>query len=235
MSTRLYVSSRIGGPLQVAPNGSTDWDVTPSPVPVLRLADHKVANGALTNFSGAETSASVVTVLCAVLVSPFLAAQTISGTFKGQARFSESNAAADMMVHAVVRLVDGDGAHKSYLYNTKPDSLASEFSTSARNARIPESSPGSLTSQDAVDGDMLVVELGAKVFETSATSRTATLSLLDSNGTDLPEDQTTTTANDPWIEFSANLSWLFTGNQNLIVDEWPYDTSVPIVGQTWPR
>jgi hypothetical protein len=55
------------------------------------------------------------------------------------------------------------------------------------------------------DGDRLVVEFGGG----RALSWTGdfAISFGDNSGTDLPEDDTTTAANNPWLEFSMTIAW----------------------------
>lgn len=151
-------------------------------------------------------------------VSGPLAAGAISGTLKGQIRGVESATAADAGLAIAVRLVKNDGTdYGSPLYligatPAAPDLLGGvwEFpittKTNRQFADSVESANITLTSQTATSGDRLVIEVGQRNVSTSAV-RTVTLVFGDDSGTDLPEDATTTAANNPWIEFSQTLSF----------------------------
>ena len=141
-------------------------------------------------------------------VSAPLTAQSISGTFKGQVRAVEGgtgtfNAVAQIKVY----LIDGTtGAIKSTLYGGYTGALASEFFTSnLTNRKMPLGGSVALTSQTAVAGDRILVILGARFYALAGVSYQ--LALISASSTDLPEDETTTTASMPWLEFSQNISF----------------------------
>src|ERR1043166_2545424 len=140
-----------------------------------------------------------------------LETQTISGTIKGQMRGSESNAGANATLGLAVKLVQPGGTDRSVLLaQTASDSATAghELTTVLTNMSFQdaaESASLSLTSQNATRGDYLVIEWGIRTANTT-TARTVTLSYGNDNATDLPEDTSTTTANNPWWELSATLT-----------------------------
>lgn len=146
-------------------------------------------------------------------VSKPIGAQTITGTIKGQARALESSTSNNQMARLLVYVVSGDGATvRGILYNgadtQQGSNPASEFNTALRNAKFPWASetPWNLTSVTAQNGDRIVFEWGANKENFSATGRTVTINFGDNSGTDLAEDETTTTANNPWVEFSQTIT-----------------------------
>ncbi len=145
-----------------------------------------------------------------------LAAQTISGTVKVQMRGSESNAGANATGATAIKIIKPDGTDRSVLLaQTASDSatVGNEFKTSLTNAtfkNVAEIAAMILTPQTSTAGDYLVIELGFRSATT--TPRTVNLSYGDNSSTDLPEDTTTTTANNPWVEFSADIPLLHTGS-----------------------
>ncbi len=145
-----------------------------------------------------------------------IAAQTISGTVKCQMRGSESNAGANATPAIAVKLIKPDGTDRSVLLiQTASDSatVGNEFKTTLTNAtfkNVAEIAAMTLTPQTATAGDYLVIELGFRSATT--TQRTVNLSYGDNSATDLLEDTTTTAANNPWVEFSADIPLLHTAS-----------------------
>jgi hypothetical protein len=166
--------------------------------------------------TGLDNQAAVHDVLMAQFISEPLAAQTISGTIRAVVQVNESNTAANMrsQMHAWVMAPDGSSRGTLTTFNTA--ALSSEWSTTVTSRFFPLGSTGTtVTNVNAVDGDRIVVELGARIHDTSATVYSGTLRIGDhrfnSPGTDwdLPSNQTdTTTTKNGWIEFSANLTFL---------------------------
>jgi hypothetical protein len=260
MATRLYPAHDF--PIGLSPAYSSSWDVT-SGAARYRLDTALEANSSvnsLTNVKGAI--AGPVNVLVAQFCLPGLAAQTIDGTLKGQFRFSESSVSADASVQTVVRVWDPYtqsfrgtllAAH-SAATNGSAGTQGYEISTTITNRKIPSGWSGSgdtLSSVVASLGDWLVVEIGARVGEVAATTRTITLSATQTPGnSDLSEDETTTTTSlNTWLEFSDTLTF------HPVVRGWQGNSAshfglrylpvfgapggggapVPTTGQIWPR
>lgn len=176
-----------------------------------------------------------------------LIAQTISGTLKGRLAVQENSTSANFTAQLKAYVVDSSGAIKSTLYGGYTGSAVSEFSTSKQNREFPKGSSVALTSQTAAAGDRIMVVVGVRAYSTAAYG--ALLHYFDGvvGGTDLPEDETATSGN-PWIEFSADLTFLtdvtLTDFQELVIDPddgiWKLGSgggggAVPTTGQIWPR
>jgi hypothetical protein len=204
MATRIYLPS--SGTALVSPAFDGAWDVTTGADRLWAAAGQQ--NTAMATKSTAETSASVVNVLSRqYLVGP-LTAQTVGGTIKGQIRCSEANADADYRIQLVVRAVSSDGVTvRGTLRAADTEALSSEFHTSLRNITVPLASlsPQALSSVVVSDGDWLVIEIGYRSHNTHTTSRAGSFRYGDVATSDLPEDETTTTDLNPWIEFSGDL------------------------------
>ena len=135
-------------------------------------------------------------------VSNPIAGQSISGTVKGQVLADETSANTDGVTAIIIYLVDSTGTYKSTLRAlTYPALSGNEFALTETNRYIPVST--SLTTQTASNGDRIVVEFG--VYSYKKNTAIAYLVFGDNNATDLPEDQTTVTQNNPWIEFSQDI------------------------------
>jgi hypothetical protein len=92
-----------------------------------------------------------------------------------------------------------------------PDALVSEFPPAYswedhRANRFLPPAGTLLTDVTCQDGDILVIEIGARSFNPNNQSHS--IEIGDASASDLPEDETTTSQFSPWIEFSANLQWV---------------------------
>ena len=207
MPTRIY--SRTGIAPAVIP---TTWLFANQINPVT-VAGTTVLNDGSAMTSKAEATAVTspnVRAMGRTVWGP-LAAQTISGTIRGQMRGAENNIGANATLALAVKLIQPNGADRATLLaQTASDSATvgnelvlttltnAQFKNAAEVALIP------LTSQTAQAGDYLVIEWGFRSATTTA--RTITLSYGNNSATELPQDTTTTTANTPWWEFSQTLS-----------------------------
>jgi hypothetical protein len=159
-----------------------------------------------------------------------LAAQTISGTVKGQLIGLESNAAADGTPAIGIRVIAPDASTvrgTALAVTARTLDANNEYpTTTAANRTLAASA--ALSSVSVTAGDYLVIEIGWRENSASA-NRSVTQTFGDVNGaTDLPEDQTTTgTTSDPWIEFSGNI--LPATQKLLLKDSAPV---VPVTGIT---
>lgn len=141
--------------------------------------------------------------------SPPLAAQTISGTVKGQVMAQESLIGSDCYTAARLYVMGQDGTVRGVLRELLPQATITgglEFATTTTNRKIFRN--GTLTSVVCLDGDQLVFELG---WRCGATTGTAGFVITNKGIADLPEDETTTTTGlNSWIEFSSGIQYLDT-------------------------
>jgi hypothetical protein len=142
-------------------------------------------------------------------ISEALAAQTISGTVKSIIRCSESNVAADFRSQLSIRVVSGDGGTvRGTLLALDESTLSNEWATSLTNRKFPLNWSGAgvtLSSVTVQNGDRIVVEVGYRAHNTSATSYTGNVEAGDSAAQDCVENETDVLQYNPWIEFSQNL------------------------------
>lgn len=143
-------------------------------------------------------------------ISGKLAAQIISGaTLKGQIRGLESHTAANGTVAICAYIVSKDDSLCGFLINTSAsDGTATppELAAALTNRQFQdgaEATPLSLATVEVPEEGYLVVEIGIR--ENTTTARSYDLSVGNNSATDLPEDNTTTAANNPWIEISQTL------------------------------
>lgn len=208
MATRFYFGQLITAPALAF---SAAWSAPGSTPQRARMRTVKrqaaLSTAPFVNTSS-ETTAAILNKLNVQLIARLGAAQTITGTVKGYALFSESDTAQDCRVQCEIRVIAEDGTVRGTLLAADAGALSSEFVTAPTNRRIPLlAATNTLTSVNAQAGDFLVVEIGHRTHVASATSYNVTLRWHDDPATgDLPEDETSTsTTLAPWIEFSQNL------------------------------
>jgi hypothetical protein len=208
MATRLYLARELRPPGQVVtPNGG--WEKTTGAL-LARLEQRKSALfGSLsTTISGNGTSGND-TLLGQWISSPLDVNQNIGGggaTFRGQMRMNESSGSLDARVQCIVYVIQSDlTTVRGTLLAMDASGLSHEFNTSLRNISIPLGGSAATTTVNALAGDRIVVEIGFRQHATF--SANGVMSTRDDAGTDLAVDETTTTANDPWVEFSDNITF----------------------------
>jgi len=204
MATRLYFSTVAGN---VSPTFDASWGVTGSAV--RRMLDTvKVTAFETRSVNLGGSIAGPLDVLVAQYVSaPLSGDQTISGAIKGQLRALENSTLFDARMQCVIWIRKTDGTNRGTLVASDTSALASEFATTLTNREVPLGSPVTPTSVAALDTDRIVVEVGYRKHEVAANNRTVDMHLGAPSGTDLAEDETTTTANVPWIEFADTLTF----------------------------
>lgn len=230
------------------------WDATTS-FTTGRLDTVGVKHSVQYALALAETTSSRQSRVWVQFQSEALKAQTIAGYLKGQIQAMVSNAAMDAAIQAHVRVVDPvTNTTRGVLW--APDKTFTtmgaagtenyEVDTTKTNRKCPAGWSGSgvaLSSVDALDGDILVIELGFRYVNTVATSYTGTLYLGGYPADDLPEDETTTATGTAWMEFSQTLQFLSTEvveqlelSVVKVPELWPQEGAPPPrVGQIWPR
>lgn len=212
MATRFYLPST--GTPSIGPAFGAGWEVTTN-ADRGNLVTARISS-AMTNKDGAG-DAGVADQLLRQYVSAALAAQTLSGTIKGVMRCA-SNVTNVGVGAPAFRLAkcNSDGSVVTEILGVTVSPLAATNAppatsgTTLTNRRL-ETSPSdtfviSFSDTTIEAGDRLIVELGYK-DNTTDTGRFVRISFGDDSAIDLPEDETTTTADNPWVEFSANITF----------------------------
>lgn len=212
MATRFYLSSERS---QFTPTFDGSWEDTSLPLsvsPRFSSSPTKRNTPWLVRDNTETSSSSTLDALVGQFVSEPLAAQNISGDVKGVIRAMQSTADSDMRAQMVIRVLSYDfQTVRGTLLAHDVSALTSEFALTLTNRKFPLAWTGSgatLTSVAAQDGDRLVIEVGFRAHNTSTANRTGSLDFGDSSGSDLAEDEVSTTQGNPWIEFSATLTFL---------------------------
>ncbi len=198
--TRFYLNTNTAAP--VSPAYNAGWNVTSG---VSQYLMHVVKDGSTltTVTSGASGAASPRKCLINQWISDPLAAQTLTGTFTGQAQFniSSTSGGSTGLGYLYLRIVNSDG---SIAQEFGKDST-STLTTTLTNRTLISLNIGSVT---ITAGQRICIDLGWSFTAGSSTTRTGSLSGGSSSGTDLPVDNFTTTVNSPWVQFSQTLVFL---------------------------
>ncbi len=164
-----------------------------------------IGSGANPNFSAGSRF---------ILLLP-LAAQTIAGNIKGQMRAIETASANNCTLAVGIKVIKPDLTDRGVLLAvsasdngaTQPPEMATGTSTNRNFQDVSENTSIVLSSLAVTAGDFLVIETGAR-FQSTATSAGTPLAKADLTAGDLPEDTTTTTDNNAWIEFDSAITFL---------------------------
>jgi len=205
VATRLYFNVKSA---PVAPSSwSAGWNTT-SGTFNYALGDRDVAAGGVDIANGGTGTTSQYRALGRFVSAP-LAAQTISGTVKGQVNARETNATDNYSLAIGIKVIQSGGSDRgAVLAVTAPDASGNELAITTSTNRSfrdsAESASISLSSLAVSDGDRIVVEVG--FYQQSTSTANAFITLGDThNVADLAENETTTTSLAAWVEFSQDL------------------------------
>lgn len=237
--TRFYFEST--GTPAVSPAFDATWGQTTSATRRPISVNKQLYSALTEKTTPAETSTSVIDVLNTQFISePLNGAQTITGTVKGIIKTLEGGTlgtAGDARAQVVIYVVSNDGSTvRGTLLAADAGALASEFTGTITARKYPLAWSGAgatLSSVAAQDGDRIVVEVGARHHNVSATASThrhefgsAAASALAENETDTAGDAVS------WIEFSQGLA--FTGQSMEITTQDTQSHAAPSTAPTNP-
>lgn len=225
MATRFYLPST--GTPSISPAFGSGWEVTTN-ADRRTMVTTRIAS-AMTNKDGVG-DAAVTDQLLRQYISSALAAQTLSGTVKGVMRMASNTANIGMGAPAFrVAKCNSDGSVVTEIIAVTASPEAASAAppategTTLENRRLETSPTNTFTitvpSTTINDGDFLIVELGYK-DNTTDTGRFVRINFGDDSASDLPEDETTTTADNPWVEFSADISFAAGGGAVSVIRGW---------------
>jgi hypothetical protein len=211
MATRIYFPSDY--PNIVTPPVTPEFDAAWEDISaaIQSFFSPTKQNTTLSPIIGTKTEAGApYDVLMAQFISDPLDAQTISGTVKGQFQVWESTIDFRLCRALVIKVVDYLGTTVKGILLSHFPSLISEWDYSALTNRYFPPDSTALSELTVEIGDRLVIEIGFRSWNTDD-YQMGEIKLGDpTGGDDLPEDETTTTAKAPWVEFSQTLNF-FTG------------------------
>jgi hypothetical protein len=195
--TRFYLQST--GTPAVTPAISATWNNTDNNI----VRTMNTAKQSTTMSSNTGSVPNVTNTLFYQWVSAPLAAQTLSGNVKGQIRSQLNNVSgATCSTRIIITVVNSAGTIVATLLGAT--SGTATLTTTLTNRTTPAST--ALSSYACANGDRIVVEIGI-VRTTGTTARNGTIRSGDSDAADLAENNTATTDNNPWVEFSSTINF----------------------------
>lgn len=184
----------------VTPVISAYWTNTSQNI-VRGLVTPKQSGSATVGPKDIDSSSSTASTLFTQCISAPLAAQTISGNVKAQMRVNVNSVSGNTISPVIIiNVVNPAGTIVAVLLSATTGNSATATTT---NRSIPVST--ALSSYACATGDRIVIELGM-VRSVGVNARTGNL-FFSQASSDLPEDNTTTTANNSWIEFSQTINF----------------------------
>ena len=194
MATRFYLPSTGAAAVSPAYGG---WGKTSSG-DRLAMVQTKISS-AMANKSAGSSSG---THLVRQYVSEPLPAQTISGTVSCYARCLEDDSTDIIVTRLLIRVCSNDGtSYTGTLLSLGGYGPGTDFDNSLKNRIFADGD--SLSSLAINANDRLVIEMGYN--SNIGALDIGRINFGDNSGTDLGENETETAANNPWIEFSADL------------------------------
>lgn len=196
MATRIYLPS--SGVAPVSPAFDSAWDDTSIGAKLPCYSTKK--STAMTTVSFLDTSAIDKDILFRQFVSPPMAAITItSQTVSIRVRAAELDIDNELFISWTVKVfsLNGGTERGTILANTRSGSELPLTTLTNRGGSAAS------TQVIAQENDRLVIEIGVG-GNPGAGDHDSNLVFGDDNASDLPEDETTTTANNPWINFATS-------------------------------
>ena len=215
MATRFYLPSSGDPSPALSPAYSTQWDDT-SIGARLRTQTGKSGTG-MTTVDFADADVTDKDILFRQYISDPIAANVsiATPTVKFQLRGSETSTLNNLFLAVHIRVVQADGTLRGTILDLGANvtELATTLVTRGNSL-----APG--TTVSALATDRIVIETGTQ-GDPSGTSHSSSLRIGDSDATDLPENDTETADNNPWVEISTNIPILGFGWDVLRVSSPP--------------
>lgn len=195
--TRLYPGTAAAS---LSPAFNASWNVTTGASRYKMTMSERGA-GLADRTTSAVGAAAVRKVLADQWISAPMLAQTVTGTLTGQMKGKISSTSSSTgQLFAYLRVCNSSGTITQDIGTLTTTNLT----TTTTNRTLISLNVGSVTISD---GDCFVIEVGGNYSSGSNTTRTFTINKGNDRGTDLPVNNTATTADDPWFEFSYNIAF----------------------------
>jgi hypothetical protein len=205
--TRLYLNLNTAA--AVSPAFNTGWNVT-SGAARFQMNTDRDGSTIASKTTGNSGGSAVKKCLLDQWVSEPLDAQTITGTFTGQIRFQQSTTTSVTGQGFVyLRVINSNGT----IATEVGTATTSNLTTTLTNRTLISLNVGTL---NITAGQRIAVDVGWNYSAGTNNAVNCIISRGSSSGTDLPANNTTTTANSPWVQFSDDLVFLPPTNDDCI-------------------
>lgn len=205
MATRFYLPSSGAAP--ASPAVDAFWDLTDPGFNRFKAVTTRINSSMFAHTIQEDTPTDVdQDWVFAQWVSEPLAAQTISAqTVEIQMRGRENASGNNMFLAWSIRVCSGDGSTiRGTLVAGNRDATELAVSASTLTNRRDTATSSSLAVEA---GDRIVIEIGTGGNPDAGATHGSTISYGDDSSTDLPENDTETAANNPWVEFPNTISF----------------------------
>jgi hypothetical protein len=201
MAERFYFPVEGSGTPNISPAFDAGWEQNGQAGRLILVPKFQVSVPSTIASSATKTVPITTTqdILGNQWVSGPIPAQRIQGTLSFSMRFLESATTANVTLALVVKIVDDTATARGTLFSTF--NTGTEFAAALTSRGVVTQAITALTT---LAGDRLVVEVGGHAAGPTAAG-SYTMSLGNSSATDLATGEADVAANNPWIEFSANL------------------------------
>ena len=220
MATRFYLPST--GVAAVSPAVASTWEITDVSFIRIKCVTTRISS-ALTEVNLTEDSPSAANQdWCFIqYVSDPLAAQTLNpepivNDVKFQMRGMETAANNNMFFSWIVRVVSNDGGTvRGTFVAHRRDGTELAVSTTDPLVYTNRGDVASSSTLTVEDGDRIVIEIGTGGTPVLPGAHASGIVYGDDSGTDLPENNTSTATNNPWVQFTDNIVFQAATGQQL--------------------
>lgn len=203
MATRFYLPATVVS-TPISPTPDSAWEDV-SAIGRNMMRPKKIGD-AMTTVSFGDSDATDKDVILRQFISEQLTpGQTITGgqTLKAQARYKERATSCNMFPVVGCRVINGSTVQKTILAVTRGVGNELDATTLTNRGASTSSVAGNYTT---VAGDRIVLEMGAGGDPAAGSDHDYDLRLGDAASSDLPENSTATTDDNPWFEMADTLT-----------------------------
>lgn len=230
MATKIYIPA-INTPVGISPAIDSAWEV--SSLLTRGIASTTKFGDALQTIAFSEgTNVNNQDIIFAQLISaPLTVGQTITGAqaLKAQCRVIETTSSNNMFLTVGIRVMNGTTVQKTVLAVTRDNSEASN--TTLQNRQFTANSAA--TNYTTVAGDRLVIEVGMAGTPAAGNGHSCSMRLGSNGASDLAEDNTTTSDDNPWVSLTDTLTFIVEPCYNPAVYQ-SSPTPIPVMAAAKP-
>ena len=203
MATRLYHPA-TALLTSISPTPESVWEDT-SILARSRCSTTSIADAMATVSFGDNNAADRDVIFRQHISLPLTVGQTITGgqAIKAQFRCKERDVSCNMFLTIGIRIINGSTVNKTVLSAARDATEAD--ATTLTNRQFTATSAA--TNYTTVSGDRIVTESGMGGDPGGGSDHDSDIRYGDSAASDLAEDDTTTTDNNPWVELTDTLTF----------------------------